>query len=587
MSEQPTPQLEVSANLRSRLQPFLDSLREQQEVSRLCNALSLAEGFRFYVATCETPRVAAALQLWVQEEVPRRREEPLSTVRISPYALSGTDGVTGLSPQELTLHIMDPLVSLPAEQAPMRMVVLDVAPAASSDWPAWVWAFQRMNERRDLIAQRVKSPLLLCLPPGLEVSFIRSAPDFWSIRSMALTVRDPGGLTEPRPLPPPQPEVAVEPPVSEELPAHLLQELEEARKAAQSSHPDALRRLAILLTRYANSQRAAGQLEASLATLQEEALPLWQQLGDSQRICHMLIIIVGIWYTQGRLDDALHLLQQWILPATNKTGNQGQRASALHYTALILQELGQLDEALRIHLEEQIPIYEALGDTVSRAAALLPVASMLELRGRTEEALQLYQEQILPTFKAAGSTLAYSMALGKFTELLQSRGQLNEALRLLREEVLPVLAQAGQRRAYAITLGRLADILQELGNFNESMRIRLGEEIPIYEEVGDMLSKAATLGNAARALHILKRTDEAISITQEQVLPVCEKSGSRYNLMVVRMNLASFYLDRGRAGDHLRAVRLLEVALQESRELRAREETPIQALLEEARKHLP
>ena len=70
------------------------------------------------------------------------------------------------------------------DSTPDLIIAADASRADLSDDKIWLRLFDIMNERRNVIAQRLGGPLLLCLPERLEPLFASAAPDFWSIRSL-------------------------------------------------------------------------------------------------------------------------------------------------------------------------------------------------------------------------------------------------------------------------------------------------------------------------------------------------------------------------------------------------------------------
>jgi len=354
MIDQSASEITVDAALYSQLEPIIAALAEQPEASQLCEVLALTEGFQFQLVVCETPRTSAALLLWLDTEIARRRGEPVSLMRLSPYPLTTWDVHAGLSQEQLAQLILGPLVSSPDMAAEVRMVFIDASQASSKDHEAWVGLFHRLNERRNLFAGHLLAPLSLCLPPGLEVEFIRAAPDLWSIRSSALTVREPTSQRVSTPITRQAEPFSLAPEVTAE-------ELAQARQTAAAGNPVALRRLAILLRRQAIVDRLKGNLSKALQTLVEEIIPLSRQLGDPVLGALTLSDVAFIRFLRGDLDESLTLLREQVLPVYEKLGDIRSRAITQGQIADILQARGQLDEVLRIRREEELPVYEKLG----------------------------------------------------------------------------------------------------------------------------------------------------------------------------------------------------------------------------------
>jgi hypothetical protein len=160
---------------------------EGPAVARLIRSLSLSTRFRFYLAIVEPPGAARALASIVEQGVFAVRESPVHVIHLDPYA-AGPSGVA-ISWRRLFDAVLAPLLEPPAALAsPDAIVLADASGAPRGDDDAWTILFRRLNERRDAVASVLHGALVLVLPPRLEAPFARSAPDFWSIRSLAVVV---------------------------------------------------------------------------------------------------------------------------------------------------------------------------------------------------------------------------------------------------------------------------------------------------------------------------------------------------------------------------------------------------------------
>jgi tetratricopeptide (TPR) repeat protein len=164
-------------------------LRQDPEVGRLARSIGLSSRFRFYLLVTATPRVAQAVFAVLEKEVAAEREEPVHLGRLDPYQ-APRDPDAPVSFDVLVDEVLAPLVG-PSEAmaSPQAMVVVDASRALPRDDGAWTLLFQRMNERRNVIAGALRGVLVLALPPRLEPVFAHAAPDFWSIRSLAVVVK--------------------------------------------------------------------------------------------------------------------------------------------------------------------------------------------------------------------------------------------------------------------------------------------------------------------------------------------------------------------------------------------------------------
>jgi hypothetical protein len=120
--------------------------------------------------------------------VSTERVELVRLVCLDPYE-GRPDAGSPITFEHLVSRVLERLISPPEdERASDVIVAVDASRALHEDDGAWAILFQRMNERRNVIADALKGPLVLCLSPRLEATFARAAPDFWSIRSLAVVV---------------------------------------------------------------------------------------------------------------------------------------------------------------------------------------------------------------------------------------------------------------------------------------------------------------------------------------------------------------------------------------------------------------
>jgi hypothetical protein len=86
----------------------------------------------------------------------------------------------------LAERILAPLTEpTPVLAARDAIVVVDATAGPREDDASFRIVFERLNERRDLVARALSGALVLALSARLERVFAEAAPDFWSIRSLA------------------------------------------------------------------------------------------------------------------------------------------------------------------------------------------------------------------------------------------------------------------------------------------------------------------------------------------------------------------------------------------------------------------
>jgi tetratricopeptide (TPR) repeat protein len=107
--------------------------------------------------------------------------------------------------------------------------------------------------------------------------------------------------------------------------------------------------------------------------------------------------IAEILQARGQLDEALRIYQEEALPVYERLGDVRSKAVAMGQIADILQAQGQLDEALRIHQEEALPVYERLGDVRAKAFTMGRIADIMK---RTPRMIASIIHQGIPALRS-------------------------------------------------------------------------------------------------------------------------------------------------------------------------------------------
>jgi tetratricopeptide (TPR) repeat protein len=357
--------------LAEQVDPLTDALRSDEGLLRLAHGLALSERFHFYLLVCETPRVASAALDVLAVEVAAAREEPVRLVRLDPYRAHAA--LDRPIPFELLAEqVLARLVSpAPDERAPGVIFVVDASRALPQDDEGWSQLFQRLNEQRNGIAKALEGPLVLVVPGRLEAAFAHAAPDFWSIRSLAVVVDAPPGV---------RPE-AVEP--AEERRERLVEPApEQAWSAAEIE-----------------AEVAAARARLADATEDESALSsliVW--LG--RQVQHEM--------DRGTLDRALRAAEESLLLERRQAEKHPGRVEWLHDLSLSLDNAGDVYRA-RGNLERALAAYDESLSLRRRllaldsarpewlrdlSSSLNNIGNVHRSRGDLERALTAYDESL-------------------------------------------------------------------------------------------------------------------------------------------------------------------------------------------------
>lgn len=165
------------------------ALERDEGLEILVDMMAVSRRFHFFVLACDTPRVTRAALTFIRARIEIERGAAVQMHWLDPHAAADVGLDRPLAPEQLIPATLPRLLHPEGQGEPGDdLLVLDASRALRDDDRAWNLLFQRMNEQRNSIARALRGSLVLCVPPRLEVVFARAAPDFWSIRSLAISL---------------------------------------------------------------------------------------------------------------------------------------------------------------------------------------------------------------------------------------------------------------------------------------------------------------------------------------------------------------------------------------------------------------
>jgi tetratricopeptide (TPR) repeat protein len=478
---------------------WLDGLRAHAEVRRLVRALSLSQRFHLYLVVCSGPRVARATATVTRALVATARGAAV-TLRWLPRAPDAPSPEERLTRESATEDVLRPLTAPDDASAAHGVVhVVDATGAVTDD--AWAWCFQRLNERRNTIAQRLHGELVLCVTPAQEAQLAVIAPDLWSIRSGTFLV-----------------DVAV--PAGTE--ATLWPERQRGFRRRDATATEAERRRAEVELRQARAWMEADPADVG----RRESVAIWlDRLGDALQ-------------EQGHTDDALTAyteassLIEAVLATSPERRDLQQYLVALRLSiAALVRKLGRLDDAHRILTEQVLPAVAGPGDERAQAVATGQIADILMERGQIGDALALF-EGLVTTFERLGDARARAATMGRIADIYQAIGQVDDALRIRRDVELPVYEALGDELAYATTMGKIAEAEFALGRLDSARAIVERDVLPASERLGHLEGLASASWTLGRILISQNKLDEALPYV-ERAFTVLQQLGHAQGVVAV------------------------------------------------------
>jgi tetratricopeptide (TPR) repeat protein len=537
------------------LLPTLRMLAGTSEVATLARALALTDGFALHLVGCETPHLAQALILWLASEVPKLQGTAIKMVRLQPTRSDMAERSNALDPMALGREVFDRLMKADAEP---RVVFLDATDSQADDRPAWIWLFQRLNERRNHLAQ-IRAPLVLLLPFDLEVELTRFASDLWSIRSAGLKLRkeprgESGGL-ELTPLSLSSNEASS--PRSgadvDALRAEVERWLHEPGPHAQRALVVAFQRLAealhdrgetaqaleLLHERVIPSLRSAhpkllpdlliftmetlvrlGQSEEAERLAREEIFPALQRVGDGRNIAALLGRLADAFRNQGQHEKALKILQDEALPNAELLADPEPKAEILSKIVLSQLALGHIELARGLIDDAAFPLLDWLRPDVC-AAMNLALADQQRRQGDPAAAIQTLSTRVLPYCKGDMYPTIEVLAWIELGRAHRDRGELIEALSIWRGKAMPLYRRLGREASRVMVQGFVALALLELGDREAGLQL-LRKELASRmswpaETVRDVLDRRDTLLQAATVLATYGEAEEAKELLRDSL----------------------------------------------------------------------
>ena len=306
--------------------------------------------------------------------------------------------------------------------------------------------------------------------------------------------------------------------------------------------------------------QATGQPQRALELI-EQALALFQEVGDRTGEATTLNNMAAVYQTTGQPQRALELYEQ-ALPLRREVGDRNGEAITLNNMGEVYRATGQSKRALELY-EQALPLRQEVGDRNGEAMTLNNIAVVYLSTGQPKLALELY-EQVLPLTREVGNRAGEATTLIGMAGVYRATGQPKLALELY-ERALALTREVGDRAREAATLIRMGEVYPMTGQPQRELEL-YEQALPLTREVGDRAEEAITLNNIALVYLATGQLQRALEL-YEQVLPLRREVEDRDGEAITLNNIAHVYLATGQPQQ---ALGLYEQALPLMREVEDR-----------------
>jgi len=155
-------------------QSFIETLKNNRSFCSIVNAVALSERCSFFLLSSKTPLSTNAALEYLKTSVEGLTGEEIELVLYRPKYGSGY--------KEMIEDTIRPLLDRDMGSFGHTLYAIDFTSFADTPNETVV-VFQRLNELRNAIVDRLDGSLVVIAPFGMEREFALRAPDMWSIRS--------------------------------------------------------------------------------------------------------------------------------------------------------------------------------------------------------------------------------------------------------------------------------------------------------------------------------------------------------------------------------------------------------------------
>lgn len=216
-------------------------------------------------------------------------------------------------------------------------------------------------------------------------------------------------------------------------------------------------------------------------TLFLSAARLYEAAGDLRSAAEAWVRLAATQRATGQLEQALETVERGALPAAQAVGDPRMLAIAYRILAALHEAAGETNKSDAIVRGKLIPTALLVEDPRIRALAFRDLAQHEAVRGERSKAIQILKNNVLPTFRERGDSDDLLLSLRLLAATLVEHNELDEALVVLRQELLPLARRLDDALEQAIALAQIAEVMAAQGNRAHAIDIFRKEVRPLAQ----------------------------------------------------------------------------------------------------------
>ncbi|MBD2515942.1 CHAT domain-containing protein [Nostoc sp. FACHB-973] len=271
----------------------------------------------------------------------------------------------------------------------------------------------------------------------------------------------------------------------------------------------------------------------------EEALPLYQKIGDRSSEAFTVAHLGKIYSDLGQQQKALFYLNQALL-LRRQIGDKTGETITLNNIGSVYSDLGELQKALD-SFHEALLIKREIGDKIGEARNLNNIGNVYLNSGESQKALDYFQ-QSLTLRREVGDKLGEARTINNLGLIYLNLGQQQKALDYF-SQTLPLYQEMGDKSAESISLNNLGTVYSDLRQQQKAIDY-FQQSLIISRQLGDKLGEARTINNIGDVYSKMGEKQKALDYFH-QSLPIFEAVENKSGLAANLSNIGIIYSDLG------------------------------------------